>query len=59
MRITTEETGKWTIETGTGTLAKGWGTLETGKEWLQEAPVRGLKEKEFTIVALVLLNIGV
>ena len=31
VRITTKETGTWTIETGTGTLATGIRTLETGK----------------------------
>ena len=31
MRITTKETGIWTIETGIGTLATGIKTLETGK----------------------------
>ena len=63
MRITTKETGTWTIETGTGTLATGTGTLETGKKWLLEAPLCGLKkscrrkEREFTILDLVLLLI--
>ena len=51
VRITTKESGTWTINTGTG-------TLETGKKWLLESPLHGLKKKEFTIVALVLLYIG-
>ena len=32
VRITTKETGTWTIETGTETFATGTGTLETGKK---------------------------
>ena len=33
VRITTKETGTWTIEKGTGTLAIGIKTLETGEKY--------------------------